>query len=86
MAAVRLSAALTQGVLDQKEVDMLVDFVATAYSKQIERAPKGLELTSAEGKDTCFRMYYTTFVPGKPTSQSQLCGSTLLDFSSDPGY
>ena len=61
MAAVRSSAALTRGLLDQKEVDMLVDSgssisliqesVATAYSRQIERAPKGLELTSAEGKE-----------------------------------
>ena len=59
MAAVRLSAALIRGFLDQKEVDMLVDSgssisliqesVATAYSRQIERARKGLQLTSAEG-------------------------------------
>ena len=96
VAAVRSSAALTRGLLDQKEVDMLVDSgssisliqesVATAYSRQIERAPKGLELTSAEGKDICFRMYYITLAPGKPTSQSQFCGSTHLNLSSDPGY
>ena len=52
VAAVRSSAALTRGFLDQKEVDMLVDSesfvsllqesVATMYSRQIERAQKDL--------------------------------------------
>ena len=52
VAAVRSSAALTRGFLDQKEVDMLVDSgssislmqesVATAYSKQIEEPQKDL--------------------------------------------
>ena len=61
VAATRSSAALSQGPFDQKEVDMLVNFgssisliqvsVATAHSRQIERAPKVLELTSAEGKE-----------------------------------
>ena len=61
VAAVRSSVALTRGLLDQKEVDLLVDSgssisliqesVATAYYRQIDRAPKGLELTSAEGKE-----------------------------------
>ena len=61
VTAVRLSVALTQRLLNQK-VDMLVDSglsvsliresVATAYSRQIERAPKGLQLTSAKGKET----------------------------------
>ena len=61
MAAVRSSAAFTWGLLDQKEVDMLVDSgssisliqesVATAYSKEIKRPPKRLELISADGKE-----------------------------------
>lgn len=58
VAAVSSSAAVTQGLL---EVDMLVDSessisliqesIATAYSRQIEGAPKGFELVSAEGKE-----------------------------------
>ena len=61
MTAVRSSVALTWRFLDQKEEDMLVDSgssvslmqesVSTAYSRHIERAPKGLKLTSAEGKE-----------------------------------
>ena len=61
VAAVRSSAAFTRGLLDQKEVDMLVDSgssisliqesVATAYSKEIKRPPKRLGLTSADGKE-----------------------------------
>ena len=32
-------------------ISLLQDSVATVYSRQIERAAKGLELTSAEGKE-----------------------------------
>ena len=49
VASVRSNTALTRGLLDQKEVDMLVDSgssisliqegVATAFSRQIERTP-----------------------------------------------
>ena len=86
VAAVRLSAALTQGLLDQKEVDMLVNSglsisliqerATTAYSRQTERAPKGLELTSIEEKEifVIYMMHHTSFVSGKAVSQSQLCG------------
>ena len=60
MASIRSNTALTRGLLDEKEVDMLVDSgssisliqegVATAFSRQIERTPKRLDLISAEGK------------------------------------
>ena len=53
--------SITWGLLDQKDVDMLVDSgssisliqegVATAFSRRIEKSPKGLQLISAEGKE-----------------------------------
>ena len=61
MATVRSNTAITQGLLDQKDVDMLVDSgssisliqegVATAFSRPIEKSPKSLQLISAEGKE-----------------------------------
>ena len=72
VAAIRLSVAL-------QKVDMLVDSglsislmqesVATAYSRQIERAPNGLELTLAEEKkyllyDASYTMYQPSCLIG----------------------
>ena len=62
MATVRSNRAVTRGLLDQKDVDMLVDSgssislmqesVATAFSRTIEKSPKGLQLISAAFKKT----------------------------------
>ena len=61
VAFVRLNTAITRGLLDQKDVDMLVDSGssisliqeggATVFSRMIEKSPKGLQLISAEGKE-----------------------------------
>ena len=57
----KIKCSFYSGLLDQNEVDMLVDSgssislthesVATAYSKEIKRPPKRLELISADGKE-----------------------------------
>ena len=61
VATVRSNTAITRGLLDQKDVDMLVDSgssisliqegVAIAFSRPIKKSPKGLQLISAEGKE-----------------------------------
>jgi len=58
VAAVQSNAAFTQGILDQKEVDMMVDsgssislIQKSVATVQIKGPPKGLQLVSFQLKE-----------------------------------
>ena len=82
-----------KGPLDQKVVDMLVNSgssisliqkgVPTAFSQQIEKSPKGLQLIPVKGKEIPVLEFITISQQlGKPQVNHKFFGCTFLNCSS----